>query len=206
MLDDIYEIEVKFYVEDLVQVEARLHAWRAEPVQARVHEYNLRFDTPTGELARQSKMLRLRQDTTSRLTYKGANVVAEGVSRRKEIEFTLDDFNAARALLEALGYRVSMVYEKFRAVYSLDAVLVTLDEMPFGNFVEIEGPDGLSIRKISHKLGLNWDTRIQDSYAALFQTACRTLGLETSSLTFETFAGLAFTPAHLGVCPADGET
>jgi adenylate cyclase class 2 len=205
MLDDIYEIEVKFYIEDLGQVEARLHALGAERVQARVHEYNLRFDTPAGELARQSTVLRLRQDATSRLTYKGANVVVEGVSRRKEIEFALDDFNAARALLDALGYRVSMVYEKYRAVYSLEAVLVTLDEMPFGNFVEIEGPDGRSIRKISAKLGLNWDTRIQDSYAALFRTACRTLGLETSSLTFETFAGLSITPAHLGVSPADGE-
>jgi len=60
------------------------------------------------------------------------------------------------------------MYEKYRTSYKLDGVLVTLDEMPFGNFSELEGPDAESIRRVAEKLGVNWEARIADSYTALF--------------------------------------
>jgi adenylate cyclase class 2 len=203
MLDDHFEVEVKFYIQRLERVEARLCALGAGKAQARVHEYNLLFDTEEGELAQQSKMLRLRQDTACYLTFKGASVVVDGVRQRKEIEFSLDDFDAARATLDELGFCVRMVYEKYRTVYNVEAVLVTLDEMPFGDFIEIEGSDGHSIQEMALNLGLNWEARIQESYADLFHTVCSALGLKTQSLTFETFAGLTVAPVNLGVYPAD---
>ena len=197
------EIEVKFFVKGLAQIEARLQSLGAVQIQPRIHEYNLHFDTPSGSLARQSIILRLRRDSASYLTFKGPRALVGGVSQRKEIEFILDDFESARALLEELGYQVSMVYEKYRAVYQLETALVTLDEMPFGRFVEIEGPQGSAIQQITHHLGLDWEARIVDSYAYLFQVVRNALGLETIHLTFDVFSGLRVTASHLGVHPAD---
>ncbi|MBU0511748.1 MAG: class IV adenylate cyclase [Chloroflexi bacterium] len=198
------ELEVKFYISDLGKLEERIETLGAKLVQPRTLEYNLRFDTLNGELARSYQVLRLRRDTANRLTYKGPGVILDGVRLRKEIEFEVGDFDNARALIEALGYRVSMIYEKYRAVYELDGVLITLDEMPYGNFTEIEGPDAASIQAANRRLGLDWEARILDSYAMLFQVICRKLGLTFRDLTFDNFAGTNVTSANLGVRPADG--
>lgn len=197
------ELEVKFYIYDLGELEERIKALGAKLVQPRTLEYNLRFDNHKGELARSYQVLRLRRDTANRLTYKGPGVLLDGVRLRKEIEFEVSDFDNARALIEALGYRVSMIYEKYRAVYELDGVLITLDEMPYGNFAEIEGPDAASIQAVNQQLGLDWGARILDSYAMLFQIVCRKLGLTFRDLTFENFAATGVTTVNLGVRPAD---
>ncbi len=104
------ELEVKFYISDLGKLEERIETLGAKLVQPRTLEYNLRFDTLNGELARSYQVLRLRRDTANRLTYKGPGVILDGVRLRKEIEFEVGDFDNARALIKALGYRVSMIY------------------------------------------------------------------------------------------------
>jgi adenylate cyclase class 2 len=198
------EIEVKFYIRDLGSIEKLLQELGADQVQARTHEYNLRFDTPNGDLTQRDQLLRLRKDTADRVTYKGPGFTLDGVYHRKEIQFAVSDFNAAQAFLEALGYQVSMVYEKFRTVYAMGDALVTLDELPLGNFIEIEGPDPKSIQKTSQQLGIRWAARITGSYLSLFQTACQTMGIKTNNLTFADFADIVVMPGHLGVHPADG--
>ena len=197
------ELEVKFYISDLGSIETLLKQTNATLIQPRTYEYNLRFDNPNGDLTRESRVLRLRKDTANRLTYKGPGTVIDGVSLRREIEFSVSDFRNAQALLEALGFQISMIYEKFRTVYELNGVLVTLDEMPFGNFIEIEGPDGSSIKTLSLKLGLRWEARITDSYAGLFQTARGKLGLKVANLIFSNFKDFEVLPIHLGVRRAD---
>jgi adenylate cyclase class 2 len=198
------EIEIKFYVRDLISPEEHIQALGANQVQARTHEYNLRFDTPGGDLAQGDQILRLRKDTVDRVTYKGPGFSLDGVLHRREIELSVSDFDAAQALLEALGYQVSMVYEKYRTIYALGDVLVMLDEMPFGKFIEIEGPDGTRIREASHKLGLRWAARIAANYAVLFQAACQSLEIKTHNLTFADFDDIVVLPDHLGVHLADG--
>ena len=150
------ELEVKFYLSDLPALRARLEAAGAQLFKPRVHEINLRFDTPSGDLTRGYRVLRLRQDSEARLTYKGPGELVDGVRSRQELEFTVSDFETARHFLEALGYEVSVMYEKYRATYTLNGVLVTLDEMPYGKFAEIEGPDGASIRKTISSYDLGW--------------------------------------------------
>ncbi len=129
------ELEVKFHVSDLAALEARLQAFHARQVHPRLYEMNLRFDTADLQLTRNLKVLRLRQDESVHLTFKGPSQELEGVRLRQEIEIAVDDFTAARALLEALGYQVTAMYEKYRTSYQLDQTLITLDEMPFGNFI-----------------------------------------------------------------------
>jgi adenylate cyclase class 2 len=197
------EIEVKFYLRDQPALQQRLLASGAQAVQARVLETNLRFDTPEHSLSQAGNVLRLRQDTEARVTYKGAGGLSAGARLRVELEYTVGDFGMARRVFEALGYAVYMTYEKYRATYALGEVLVTLDEMPYGNFAEIEGPDGETIQRAAAQLGLDWEARNLDSYTLLFENVKQALGLDFDDLTFANFTGLQVTPQALGVRAAD---
>jgi adenylate cyclase class 2 len=193
------ELEVKFYLPDLITLQARLETLGARSVQPRVHEVNLRFDTPDGSLTSGYRVLRLRLDTEAHLTYKGPGWVEGGVRARQELEFTVSDFDTARALLEALGYQVSVMYEKYRTAYDFGGVHVVLDEMPYGNFVEVEGPDSQSIHGVVDKLGLDWEKRILDSYLMLFERLRQKKGLSFRDLSFSNFEGVKVLGEDLGV-------
>jgi len=197
------EIEIKFYVQDLDRLRNRVAALGGKLVQPRVLEMNLRYDTVDGALARNFQVLRLRRDTESRLTFKGPALMSQGVRVRQEIEFTVDDFEKANQFLAALGYQTTMIYEKFRTVYDLDRVHVTLDEMPYGQFVELEGPDVPTLKSVNEKLGLNWDAGAPGSYTTLFEAIRQKKGLSFRDLTFENFETLAITADDLGVVRAD---
>jgi len=195
------EIEVKFLLADLKAFEARLQAAGAKLEQPRVHEINLRFDTPQGDLGQGFRVLRLRRDTATRLTYKGPGENQGGARARQEIEFTVSDYDAALAFLQALGYQITLMYEKNRTTYMLGGALVTLDEMPYGNFMEIEAPDPARIRALSQRLGLDWERRILDSYTALFERLKTALGLDYRDLSFENFQHHTIDLGVIGLLP-----
>jgi adenylate cyclase class 2 len=182
-----YEIEVKFFLVDPNAFEERLKRAGARILRTRTYEFNLRFDTPSYELRNRHCILRLRRDNESILTYKGSSDLTDGVASRLEIEFKVSDFESARKMLEALGFQVSGIYEKYRTVYGLDGLLITIDDMPFGNFSEIEGEDADSIRMAAMRLGLEWDARILDNYLALFEKVKESMGLSFRDLSFENF-------------------
>ena len=198
------ELEVKFFVSDLAGIEKQLNKLGATLVQPRTHEYNLRFDTPSGDLSQASRVLRLRRDAASRLTYKGPSQTLQGVLARQEIEFEVSDFEAARRLVEALGFRANFVYEKFRTTYDLRGFKVTLDEMPYGPFLEIEGPNAPDIQDAAKQLKLDWDAALPETYISLFRRLKELSGLPFSDLTFSNFEGLSVNMERIGVHPADG--
>jgi adenylate cyclase class 2 len=196
------ETEAKFYIQHPADLERRVQALGAEPSEPRVLEVNLRFDTPTGRLRRAGRVLRLRQDKSARLTYKEDSRFEGGALNRREVEFSVSDFNAAREFIEALGYKVALIYEKYRTTYKLNDLEIMLDEMPYGHFVEIEG-DSRALKSTAHALGLNWEMSIPESYSALFERlrARRRLGFR--DLTFGNFKGMEVAAGDLGVHPVD---
>jgi adenylate cyclase class 2 len=193
------ELEVKFYVPDLPAFEKRLVDQGAALELPRVYEVNLRFDTPTQELGRTYRVLRLRQDTQVRVTFKGPGIEKDGVQQRQELEFSVSDFAAAQAVFEALGYQVVVMYEKYRTTYALGDVLVVLDEMPYGSFIEIEGPAGEIIQKAARQLGLNWERRNLESYIFMFERLRQAKGWAFRDLSFANFAGKVVSEEDLGV-------
>lgn len=201
---DNQEIEAKFYIRDMAGLEQRLLACGGRLVQPRTFENNLRFDTPDRALGNRYQVLRLRLDTAARLTFKGPGVLQDGVKIRQEIEFTVGDFDAAHALLEALGFRLIMAYEKYRTTYDLGGVHVLLDELPYGPFAEIEGPDLATIQATGRSLGLAFDAAVEQSYTMLFEQLKISLGLSFRDLTFENFAKLQISAQDLDVIAADG--
>jgi adenylate cyclase class 2 len=203
MMGTDQELEVKFYLSRRKELENILIVRGGQLKEPRVHEVNLRFDTSDMSLMNTGRLLRLRLDSRARLTYKGLGSIEGGARLRQELEFTVSNFDTARALLEALGYEVYMMYEKYRTTYKLGNLEVVLDEMPYGDFLEIEGPDGESIQTAAQRLNINWNARILDSYTVLFEYTREKLGFDFRDLSFENFKGLTVTPEVLGVIIAD---
>ncbi len=215
------EIEAKFYVPDLDKITTRLYDLKARLIHERVFEINIRFDLfDDASLSSEGRVLRLRRDSEARLTYKSASKNEQGVLSRTEIEFTVGDFEKAKEFLAALGYQPIFYYEKYRATYILesDRLLsrtyeqapglqschIMLDELPYGNFVEIEGETLESIRAISDRLGFKWDTSIAKSYHALFEQLCAArFDLDPTQLTFAALNGLNIRAEELFVHAAD---
>ena len=197
------EIESKFYVRDLKAVEDRLLALGAVCKIPRGFENNLRFDDPADRLGQQHQVLRLRRSEDVRLTFKGPGELHSGAVVRTELEMVVDDFDCARRFLEALGYRVVVSYEKYRAMYELDQALITLDELPYGNFVEIEVQKIEIIAGLAHRLGLRMEAAIPTSYLGLFEHVRSANKLAARNLAFDEFKDIHLTAADLGVLPAD---
>ena len=175
------EIEAKFWVPELEPFRARVLGAGGRVVAPRQLEHNERFDTPDGRLRRSGEVLRLRRDQHQTLTYKRALASPE---IRSETELKVDDLEAARSLLLGLGYVPIFVYEKNREVLALDDSLVMLDELPFGTFVEIEGPSLEAIGRAAARLGLDWTQRIARSYLSIFEALRLRLGLAAEHATF----------------------
>jgi hypothetical protein len=80
---------------------------------------------------------------------------------------------------------------------------VMLDELPYGDFVEIEGPGVDSIRLAATNLGLNWEAAVNAGYITLFKRISTGLGLDPAKLTFAALKDFKPSPNMLKVCPAD---
>jgi adenylate cyclase class 2 len=87
-------------------------------------------------------VLRLRKtEQRALLTYK-EKVGNNDSAFKEQIEFETEvsDVEAMENIIGRLGYTLAIVYEKHRKSWRLDNVEVVLDELPFGYYMEIEGP------------------------------------------------------------------
>ncbi len=189
------ETEIKLYVPHLETVAQQLEVLGAKLIAPRIYEHNVRYEDADHSLTARHIVLRLRQDTRVRLTYKEppAHIEDEDIPNRFEAEVEVSDFEAMDTILRKLGFTPSMIYEKYRTTYHLGGVEVVLDEMPYGNFVEIEGR-AEEIRQAVEQLNLSDAPRLSTNYIGLFDNVCRNLKLETRDLTFAAFqdVGVSF--------------
>ena len=199
------ETEGKFFVQDLKRIEMRLQELEAHLIQPRVHEVNLRFDNEKGELRKDFKVLRLRQDTEAKFTFKGPSKErAGGVLTRKEIEFSVGSFEAAKEFLELLGFVPVVFYEKYRTTYEIYGVHIMLDELPYGTFVEIEGENIDTLQNVAGLLNLNWNAIVKAGYHALFERITGKYGLEPGQLSFEALKSIKVKSEDFGIDYSDG--
>jgi adenylate cyclase class 2 len=184
------EVEVKFWLPDLAGLRAQLLAVGAQLVKPRVFERNLRLDTPDERLLQQQQLLRLRQDTAVRLTFKGEDEAAQLLSEakvREELEMEVGDLDTAVRIFTRLGFVPVQVYEKYRETFQWQGVEIVLDELPYGNFVELEGEES-AIKQVAQQLGLPWERRVVDNYLNLMARLQQQAQLPFRDLTFANFA------------------
>jgi adenylate cyclase, class 2 len=180
------EVEVKFYLPDSEPLQRRLVAYGAELISS-APETNIRFENQDNSLHAQKTLLRLRHSDTTTLTYKSKPPVHDPDFKvHHEIEVIISDFEAMRRILESIGFHPAQIYEKDRATWRINTTLLCLDQMPYGDFIEIEGtPD--NIRQVAKDLGFEWKDRILFNYIEIFEILKKQLGLQFSDVTFDHF-------------------
>lgn len=116
--------------------------------------FEVNYQHRGGEMDERGATLRLRKigDFTV-LTYKERVKTENGTKKKIEYETNVSDVDAAEAIIERLGYKLTAVYEKRRKYWHYGDVEVVVDELPFGLYIEIEGTED-AIGKAEKKLGL----------------------------------------------------
>lgn len=179
------EIEIKLALESAAEGRRRLEAGGFRPVKPRVFEDNLLFDTPERRLRAAGSLLRLRQaGDAAALTYKGPATFEKHKSR-EELEIQLSDALLAARLLERLGFEPVFRYQKYRTEYAErdGHGVVTLDETPIGDFLELEGaPEWID--RTAARFGFREADYITASYAGLYFEWCRERGLQPAGMVF----------------------
>ena len=186
---DLQEVEVKLYTPNLTLVQRSLEAAGALLKSPRVFERNLRYENAARTLTAQGIVLRLRQDDQAKLTYKSGERNQDGIFKRFEAEVAVSDFATMDVILRRLGYEVALIYEKYRTTYALGDAEIVLDELPYGNFTEIEA-DAETIERLVSELGLDGYRRMTGSYTEIFAKLKRRMGLAMRDCSFEAFAGV----------------
>lgn len=202
------ELEVKLFLLHPQKLHGVLERLGAELIHPRVNEWNLRFDTANKDLSSTGQVLRLRKDTHTRLTYKSEAAMNSEVADRQELEVDVSDFDAARKILEKLGFSVFVMYEKFRTTWKWMDCEITLDEMPYGCFCEVEGSNPAAIQKTVEVLGLNWERRILTSYLGIFSLLKDAGKIKAGNLIFSEFVQEKIDPStlsRLNILPADDQ-
>jgi adenylate cyclase class 2 len=93
------------------------------------------------ELFEKNAVVRIRRmPDRSVLTFKQRLANTSDAKRQIEYESDISDAEALRSIIESIGLKAAIVYEKRRKTYKFRSVEVVLDELPFGQFMEIEGP------------------------------------------------------------------
>ena len=168
--DRSVECELKFRVagpQDHARVRAALRR-RGARLEGKYDEENYRFNGPGKSTRRITLRLRvLDGGPRGVLTAKGPASFVGGVKVREETEVEVKDAHATLDLLAELGFRVEFVYNKHRAMWTLDGVVtVTLDSLDFGSFVELEGPLEV-LPEQARSLGFDVKKALKDSYSVL---------------------------------------
>ena len=180
------EIEVKFHLPQVAPIRQGIISLGGRS-KGRLFESNCRFDTPGQDLKRRASLLRLRRDSGSTLTYKAALQTADNEFKaRRELEVEVSDFETMHRIIEALGFKRAQVYEKYRESFQLGDSTLCVDNMPFGDFLEIEGSRA-EIRQLAQRLGLEWPRRILTNYIGIHNLLRKGEGLAFDDITFENY-------------------
>jgi adenylate cyclase class 2 len=182
------ETEIKLRVgssgqADVAKVRALLRRHGFAIATPRVFEQNLVLDDREGTIRERGMLLRLRAAGKAvTCTFKGPETPGRHKSR-EEREFGANDLESCVAVFAALGFREVFRYEKYRTEFARDDEpgIVTLDETPVGNFMELEGP-ARWIDRTAKALGFSRAAYITDSYGKLYEDWCRKSGIEPGDM------------------------
>ncbi len=169
------ETEIKLPVVDLAAIKRQLRrlGWRV--TKRRTLERNWVFDRKDGSLRRNNRLLRVRRvGSTAWLTVKGPSAHRKAHKVRDEFEIETRNADVLMKILEALDYRLTWRYEKYRGEFTKQGERgkILVDETPLGNFLELEGPAAW-IDKTARLLGYQRADYVTLSYRGLFDKSRR---------------------------------
>lgn len=178
------EKEVKFKVAEPEVLLRKLKERRAIFL-GKAFQHTIRLDDHDSSLGKRHVALRVRSGFNNVVTVKRNVEVADGaIAHREEYEASVEDIEIFRKMFNVLGFDWERVMDKYRLDFSFHDTVVSVDELFFGIFVEVEGEDD-KIREASELLGLDIKEGIADSYWKVFDRYKEESGSEGEDIKFE---------------------
>lgn len=150
------EFEARFLNIDTDAVRDKLVAQGGACVMPRTLMRRIVFKNK--DIAERGGWLRLRDEGRRiTMTYKQATGDVSAIDTTLEAEIQVNDFQAAKALLEAMGFEALRHQENYREEWRLGEVTLDIDTWPgLSTYVEIEGPGEDAVRATAEALGFDF--------------------------------------------------
>ena len=160
------EIEKKY---SLTQKQRQAVERRLQKLGAAKHK--LEFEENTiyggGRLDFGACALRLRRvGKRAILTFKQRLPTNSPIKHQREEETQVASPEAVNAILQSLGFRPALVYEKRRRRWNLGRAEIVIDELPFGLFMEIEASEKEIVR-VEKQIGAESLPPVMQTYPTL---------------------------------------
>ncbi|MDD2274680.1 MAG: CYTH domain-containing protein [Candidatus Pacebacteria bacterium] len=155
------EIEVKFKIDEKDQIKEKLTALGvslSEPYKQTTYGF---FSKDSREKGIFPRIRNEKEDIV--LTVKVKSKEETNYFERMEYSMKISSVKEGEDILKVLGFDDIKVFEKTRQEGELLNTVITLDELYFGNFIEIEGGKE-EIENVIIKLGLENKERITKAY------------------------------------------
>ncbi len=125
--------------------------------------------------------LRLRRvNGRALLTFKHRFPGKSPIKHQREEETEVADADAVAAILRSLEFRPLLVYEKRRVRWHVGKAEIAIDELPFGLFMEIEGPEK-EIERVEKLLEAEAVPAVMETYPTLTAQLGRKRGAVTEA-------------------------
>ena len=160
------EIEAKFADIDPSALRERLMKIGAICIHGEILMKRCAFDSPMPD---PNSWMRVR-DEGDKVTLSYKTTKDRTLHGTKEASVTVGNFDAACALLAAMGMKNKSYQETKREKWKLGGVEVTIDTWPWiPTFIELEGPEEGEVKDVAKLLGLDWSKAMYGSVEPVYQ-------------------------------------
>lgn len=161
------ETEIKIQLFDLKTLVSNLIKVNATFL-GKDFQRTVRMDTPDMDLEKKGLFLRVRSGFGNTVTLKVKNKEVKDFMQRDEYETEVKDLRVLSDIFSILGFSKQLILEKYRANFLYRGVKISIDELHFGTYVELEGDEN-KINNVAKELGLDMSDRINVTYWDLFE-------------------------------------
>jgi len=142
-----------------------------------------RMDTPNLDLEKRGMFLRVRTGGKNIVTLKKKIKSDREIFERQELETEVKDTDLLADIFANLGFAKRFIMEKYRVDYEYKGTKISLDELPFGVFVEIEG-EPENIKDVAGELNLDLSNKIIATYWDLFEDYKKKVNQKGENIVF----------------------
>jgi adenylate cyclase class 2 len=162
MVKNTVEKEIKIQISDISELITLLSSLGAEFI-SREFQRTFLLDTTDSKLKSQGMFLRVRSGVPNTVTLK--KKIKQDINVRERIEYETDvkDVKTMLTIFESLGFTNKRIMEKYRVNFAFNNTVVSVDEMPFGFYAEIEGNES-DISEVVKLLKIDPDKKILITY------------------------------------------
>lgn len=163
------EIEAKFPDIDIADLRQKLRSSGAVLAYPERLMRRRTFDLPDRSLYAKGGWVRVR-DEGDKITLSYKQLDDRTFQGTKEATVTVGDYDAACAVLRAIGMVQKSDQETKRELWKLGDVEITIDTWPWApSFAELEGPDEEAVKRVAAALGFDWSRAMHGSVETIYQ-------------------------------------